>query len=319
MLPNCVHIVFGLDCSLEHCVRRAVPLWFGFKKFARTCASELRAHCTWPLDCSLEHCVRRAVPLWFGFKKFARTCASELRAHCVWPLDCSLEHCVRRAVPLWFGFKKFARTCSSEARAHCVLCFKMLTWTMKNCILPQRAQEILHHMNVRVICNIAACTLRFGFDGLTFRGWVDFSLTARAHAVGWLHATWVDLTPPPSTIESDETSQRECQQGMSQQASRNSRILGCSAVKAFARIQILYISHKTVNGSTQKPHRRAWGQDSKETLSTPDEGLWCKLGTSKARCRAHTNPWTIKLFLSKAPFSYAQADLVWFTMPMSCL
>ena len=70
---------------------------------------------------------------------------------------------------------------------------------MKNCILPQRAQEILHHMNVRVICNTAACTLRFGFDGLTFRGWVDFSLTARAHAVGWLHATWVDLTPPPST------------------------------------------------------------------------------------------------------------------------
>ena len=55
---------------------------------------------------------------------------------------------------------------------------------MKNCILPQRAQEIVHHMNVRVICNIAACTLRFGFDGLTFRGWVDFSLTARAHAVG---------------------------------------------------------------------------------------------------------------------------------------
>ena len=136
---------------------------------------------------------------WFGFKKLARTCASELRAHCVWPLVCSLEHCVRRAVLLWFGFKKFARTCSSEARAHCVLCFKMLTWTMKNCILPQRAQEILHHMNVRAICNIAACTLRFGFDGLTFRGWVDFSLTARAHAVGWLRATWVDLTPPPSS------------------------------------------------------------------------------------------------------------------------
>ena len=37
--------------------------------------------------------------------------------------------------------------------------------TMKNCILPQRAQGILHHTSVRVICNIAA----FWF------WWVDLS------------------------------------------------------------------------------------------------------------------------------------------------
>ena len=199
MLPNCVRIVSGLWMAHSNIVFDVLcPCGLA----SRSSLGPVFPNCVrivfWPLDGSLEHCVRRAVPLWFGFKKFARTCASELRAHCVWPLDCSLEHCVRRAVPLWFGFKKFARTCSSEARAHCVLCFTMLTWTMKNCFLPQRAQEILHHMNVRVICNIAACTLRFGFDGLTFRGWVDFSLTARARAVGWLHATWVDLTPPPS-------------------------------------------------------------------------------------------------------------------------
>ena len=57
----------------------------------------------------------------------------------------------------------------------------------------------MNDMNVRVICNFAACALRFGFDVLTFRGWVDVSLTPRAHAVGCLHAMWVYLTPPPST------------------------------------------------------------------------------------------------------------------------
>ena len=45
------------------------------------------------------------------------------------------------------------------------------------------------------------CPLCFAPEGLTLRKWVDFTLNGCAHAVGWLHAGWVDLTPAPSTID----------------------------------------------------------------------------------------------------------------------
>ena len=108
----------------------------------------------------LPNCVR----IVFGLKLLTRTLCSTRCALVVW-------------------FQEVRSDMFFQARAHCVLYFKMPTWTMKNGILPQREQEILHHMNVRVICNIAACPLRFGFDGLAFRGRVDSSLTACAHGV----------------------------------------------------------------------------------------------------------------------------------------
>ena len=43
------------------------------------------------------------------------------------------------------------------------------------------------------------CPLCFAPEGLTLRKWVDFTLKWCAHAVGWLHAGWVDLTPAPSS------------------------------------------------------------------------------------------------------------------------
>ena len=45
------------------------------------------------------------------------------------------------------------------------------------------------------------CPLCFAPEGLTLRKWVDFTLNGCAHAVGWLHAGWVDLTSAPSNLE----------------------------------------------------------------------------------------------------------------------
>ena len=42
------------------------------------------------------------------------------------------------------------------------------------------------------------CPLCFAPEGLTLRKRVDFPLKWCAHAVGWLHAGWVDLAPAPS-------------------------------------------------------------------------------------------------------------------------
>ena len=45
------------------------------------------------------------------------------------------------------------------------------------------------------------CPVCFAPEGLTLRKWVDFTLNGCAHAVGWLHAGWVDLTSAPSNLE----------------------------------------------------------------------------------------------------------------------
>ena len=98
-----------------------------------------------------------------------------------------------KGTALWMVWRAALVILLQEARAHGVFCL----WKAAFCL--QRAREILHRINVRVICNFAARACRFGFDGSTFRGWVDFSLRPRAHAVGDFTRRGLTSTPPPST------------------------------------------------------------------------------------------------------------------------
>ena len=61
------------------------------------------------------------------------------------------------------------------------------------------AQCFVQIPHVQVKPCLVVCTWCFAQTGLTLRGWVNFTLNACAHGVGWLNAGWVDLTSAPST------------------------------------------------------------------------------------------------------------------------
>ena len=85
--------------------------------------------------------------------------------------------------------------------AHCVLHLTCTVYSFsdQNADIDSACPCFVQIQHVEVTPGFVVCPLCFAPEGLTLHKWVDFTLNGCAHAVGWLHAGWVDLTPAPST------------------------------------------------------------------------------------------------------------------------
>ena len=96
-------------------------------------------------------------------------------------------------------------TCSTETVFDLMVCPWRFTFEIYNFLIvimrfTQCAQCFVQIPHVQVKPCLVVCTWCFAQTGLTLRGWVNFTLNACAHGVGWLNAGWVDLTSAPSTL-----------------------------------------------------------------------------------------------------------------------
>ena len=94
-------------------------------------------------------------------------------------------------------------TCSTETVFDLMVCPWRFTFEIYNFLIvimrfTQCAQCFVQIPHVQVKPCLVVCTWCFAQTGLTLRGWVNFTLNACAHGVGWLNAGWVDLTSAPS-------------------------------------------------------------------------------------------------------------------------